>query len=103
MVEKQKAFVVIAEFDVPAEHRDEFLELCRYDAEHSVADEPGCRQFDANIPEEAPNAVVLYEVYEDKAAFEAHLQTPHYAKFAEGVGRMGVTKTRVRLFSRQHP
>ncbi|MFT4113421.1 putative quinol monooxygenase [Silvibacterium sp.] len=103
MGEKKTAFVVIAEFHVPATHRSEFLDLCRYDADRSVADEPGCRQFDLSTSGEAPETVVLYEVYDDRAAFDYHLTTPHYAKFAEGVERYGVTKVSVRFFDRQHP
>ncbi|MFC6646014.1 putative quinol monooxygenase [Granulicella cerasi] len=102
MENNKAAFVVIAEFEVSAENRREFLELCRYDAEHSVSDEPGCRQFDCSTAEESLESVVLYEVYDDRVAFDAHLQTPHYALFAEGVERLGVQKVRVRFFARQH-
>jgi quinol monooxygenase YgiN len=43
---KPAAFVVIAEFVVKPDCIDAFLALARDDASHSVADEPGCRQFD---------------------------------------------------------
>ena len=94
-------YVVIAEFEVSSAQREEFLELCRYDSACSVRDEPGCRQFDALTIDEAPEAVVLYEVYDDKAAFDAHLATPHYATFAEGVTRLGVTQKQVRFLTRR--
>jgi (4S)-4-hydroxy-5-phosphonooxypentane-2,3-dione isomerase len=94
-------FTVLAEFSVPAENRAEFLEACAYDSRHSVADEPGCQQFDALTDPEAPDSVVLYEVYDDQAAFDAHLQTPHYAVFDAAVQRLGVTKVRVRFLSLQ--
>jgi quinol monooxygenase YgiN len=97
------AYVVIAELAVVADHRAEFLELCKYDGTRSVADEAGCRQFDVVTTDETPEAVVLYEVYDDRAAFEAHLTMPHYKVFAEGVERLGVTRTQVRFFERQHP
>ncbi len=94
-------YVIIAEFEVRAEHKDEFLDLCRYDSTCSVRDEPGCRQFDALTIDDAPEAVVLYEVYDDKAAFEAHLATPHYATFASGVTRLDVTRKQVRFLTRR--
>ncbi len=94
-------YVIIAEFEVPAASREEFLELCRYDSTSSVRDEPGCRQFDALTIDDAPDAVVLYEVYDDKAAFDAHLQTPHYATFADGVKRLEVTQKQVRFLTRR--
>ena len=96
------AFVVLAEFEFPLAHRDEFLELCRFDGTRSVADEPGCRQFDVNTTGEALDQVVLYEVYDDAAAFEAHKSTPHYAEFAAGVERLGVQIRSVRFCDRQH-
>lgn len=92
-------FVVLAEFSVPAEHKAEFLKLCAFDATSSVRDEPGCRQFEAHTVEDAPEAVILYEVYDDRAAFDAHLQTPHYATFADGVERLGVAKVQVRMLT----
>jgi quinol monooxygenase YgiN len=55
-------FVIIAEFEVKADKLAEFLELARTDASKSVADEPGCRQFDVTLDREQPNRVVLYEV-----------------------------------------
>ena len=100
MSNQTKSFVVIAELSVPEPHRAEFLELCAFDSRSSVGNEPGCRQFDVLTMESAPEAIVLYEVYDDRAAFDAHLATPHYAKFAEGVARMGVTKTQVRFLDR---
>lgn len=94
-------YVIIAEFEVTAEHKQEFLELCRFDSTSSVRDEPGCRQFDALTIDDAPDAVVLYEVYDDKAAFDAHKATPHYATFAEGVKRLQVTQKQVRFLTRR--
>ena len=103
MESTKSAFVVIAELQVPAEHRDAFLQLCQFDSEHSVAGEPGCRQFDVITQPEAPETIVLYEVYDDRAAFDAHLTMPHYAAFAEGVERFHVEKTNVRFFTRHRP
>jgi quinol monooxygenase YgiN len=100
---KKSEVVVIAEFNVSPTHRDAFLELCRFDAERSVADEPGCSQFDVSTSNENAESVVLYEVYDNQAAFDLHLTTPHYATFADGVQRLGVQIALVRFFNRQHP
>jgi len=100
---KKSEVVVFAEFNASTTNRDAFLELCRFDAERSVADEPGCSQFDVSTSNDNANVVVLYEVYDDQAAFDHHLTTPHYATFADGVQRLGVQITLVRFFSRQHP
>jgi (4S)-4-hydroxy-5-phosphonooxypentane-2,3-dione isomerase len=44
--------------------------------------EPGCRQFDVCTDPAATDKVFLYEIYDDDAAFDAHLHTPHYLEFA---------------------
>ena len=78
-------FVIIAEFEVKPDQLEQFLELARTDASHSVADEPGCRQFDVTRSLEHPNRVLLYEVYDDEAAFAAHLETPHLKAFRDRI------------------
>ena len=99
---KPAAFVVIPEFVVKSDCIDAFLALAQDDASHSVDDEPGCRQFDVIQTEEAPLHVLFYEVYESRAAFEAHLQTPHLARFREGFPGLVLEERRVRFASRHH-
>lgn len=76
-------FVVIAEFRVKRGRLDAFLAAADDDARHSVADEPGCRRFDVVVPEGDTGTVIFYEIYDDRAAFETHLKTPHLARFRE--------------------
>jgi autoinducer 2-degrading protein len=48
--------------------------------------EPGCKQFDVLVDPNDKTCVMLYEVYNDEKAFEAHQQTPHFKKYlAEAV------------------
>ena len=96
------AFVVIPEFVVKHDCIDAFLALAQDDASHSVADEPGCRQFDVVQMEEASHHVLFYEVYDSRAAFDAHLQTPHLARFREGFPALVVEERPVRFASRHH-
>ena len=74
-------FVILAEFHLKPGKRERFLEVVRADAEASVRDEPGCRHFDILISDEQPDVVWLHEVYDDDAAFDAHLETPHFERF----------------------
>ena len=96
------AFVVIPEFVVKPDCVDAFLALAQNDASHSVDDEPGCRQFDIVRIEGAPHHVLFYEVYDSRAAFEAHLQTPHLARFREGFPALVVEARPVRFGRRHH-
>lgn len=80
------SFVVLPEFHVAPEKLTAFLAAARADAEASVADEPGCLQFDVVVASgEGPVKVLFYEVYADRAAFDAHLQTPHLAAFRQAL------------------
>ena len=66
---------------VKPEHVAEFLEIARYDAEHSEKDEPGCLRFDVIQDRDDANRFYFYEVYIDAAALEAHRQTPHFKRY----------------------
>jgi autoinducer 2-degrading protein len=70
---------------VKPEHRSEFLDLVRYDAEHSERDEPGCLRFDVIQDRDDANRFYFYEVYRNEAALEAHRQTPHFKNYFETV------------------
>ncbi len=98
---ESQAFVVIAEFQVKPGKLAAFLEAAQDDAKHSVADEPGCRQFDVICPEGSGDTVVFYEVYDSRAAFEAHLETPHLGRFRDAFPLLIVEERPVR-FSRRH-
>ena len=96
------AFVVIPEFVVKPDRIGAFLALAREDASRSLADEPGCRQFDIVQMEGAPHHVLFYEVYDSRAAFEPHLRTPHLARFREGFPELVLEEHPVRFAGRRH-
>ena len=93
--------VIIAEFEVKPGKLEQFLAHAEVDARRSVADEPGCRQFTVTVDREPPDRVVLFEVYDDAAAFDAHLETPHLQAFRAGIEDLVVSR-RVRRLTRVH-
>ena len=76
-------YVVMVDFRLKAGTFDRFRKLIVENARASVRDEPGCRQFDVVTPDGGADRVVLYEIYDDRAAFDAHLKTSHFAVFNE--------------------
>jgi autoinducer 2-degrading protein len=70
-------------FDVPPEHRDEFIAAALEDGRNSAADEPGTRRFELIVDEQNPNRFYLNEAYDDAAAFDVHAEGPHFARFFE--------------------
>jgi quinol monooxygenase YgiN len=101
MTRGEGAFVVVAEFEVRPDAIDAFLEAAIADASASVANEPGCRQFDVTRSSEQPNRVLLYEVYDSAAAFDAHLETPHLKTFRDRIESLVVSRA-VRRLTRVH-
>lgn len=83
-----KGYVITVEFDIAPQHWDSFMPLMAANAEASRRDEPGCRRFDVCVPRDAANRVFLYEIYDDEAAFQAHLQTSHFKSFAAATKEM---------------
>lgn len=75
--------VVMVRFEVEPGRRAAFLELVEAHAAASLSEEPGCRRFDILLPDDAPDRVMLYEVYVDAAAFEAHRTSERIARFNE--------------------
>jgi (4S)-4-hydroxy-5-phosphonooxypentane-2,3-dione isomerase len=95
-------FVVVVEFDINHEHVSSFLPLILENAKVSSRCEPGCRQFDVCTDPTRPDSVFLYEVYDDRGAFDAHKASEHFKRFDSAVRAMVERKT-VRTFERLEP
>ena len=76
-------YVIIAPVQIKQGHTGDYIEALLEDAKASVRDEPGCQRFDVIQDAGDANRVWLYEVYNDEAAFQAHLQTPHLKKLPD--------------------
>ena len=74
-------FIITVDFRLKPGCFDRFRELIVENARLSVRDEPGCRRFDVFVAEGSSDQILLYEIYDDEAAFAAHLKTPHFAVF----------------------
>ncbi|SNT47368.1 putative quinol monooxygenase [Rhodococcoides kyotonense] len=68
---------------VQADKREKFLAAITENAESSVRDEPGCYQFDVFEDDNEDNHFFYYERYTDRAAFEAHKASTHFAAWRE--------------------
>lgn len=90
-------FVITVDFQIAPEHAGSFMENMLANAEASRRDEPGCRQFDVCRDPDDPGRVFLYEVYDDRDAFEAHNRSDHFRTFQSAVDGMVLSKA-VRSF-----
>jgi quinol monooxygenase YgiN len=71
---------VVVEFRIATERVAAFHDAIVANARESLRAEPGCRQFDVCRDPAEPALFFLYELYDDAAAFEAHLETPHFLR-----------------------
>ncbi len=70
-------FAIIARFRVVSGKADEVLGYLAEATGPSLG-EPGCHLYIANQDTTDPDVVVMYELYDDEAAFQAHLDSDHF-------------------------
>lgn len=92
-------FVVCVEFRIVQGRIQDFLPVMRQQARNSLDLEPGCRQFDICRDPAIEEAVFLYELYDDAAAFQAHLDSAHFRAFDAAIADL-VADKQVRILTR---
>jgi len=81
MPEAAEPVVLLVELTIRDGEMDRFLALAAAHARISLGEEPGCLHFD--VVREDDTHVVIYEVYRDAAALEAHRSGAQLARFRE--------------------
>ena len=71
-------YVLVVSLRVKPERDRQFRTAVEANATASRRDEPGCRRFDVLRDNADPHHYLLYEMYDDEAAFQAHRATPHF-------------------------
>jgi autoinducer 2-degrading protein len=79
-------YVVAVDFVIHPDKVSEFRTAMLWNALQSETLEPGCQQFDVCQSAQNPTQFFLYELYDNEAAFEAHLASAHYQVFNAQVG-----------------
>ena len=72
---------IVVEFRIRPAFVEAFAIAIVANATASRDTEPGCRQFDVCRDPADPPLFFLYELYDDAAAFDAHMATAHFAAF----------------------
>jgi quinol monooxygenase YgiN len=79
------SFVLVVNIRIKPENVDRWMTMALENA-RNARKEPGCRQFEVLVDPKDRAKVMLFEIYDDEKAFEAHQQTPHFKKYlAEAV------------------
>jgi (4S)-4-hydroxy-5-phosphonooxypentane-2,3-dione isomerase len=93
---------LIVEFRIKPEYIDAFATAIEQNARASRDTEPGCRQFDVCRDPADAQLFFLYELYDDEAAIQAHLQSEHFLSMNAASAGWVESKT-VRRYARTAP
>ena len=82
------AIMLHVELTLHPEQREAYLARALQHRDNVRKSEPACQRFEISVEEENPNLVRLYEVYDDEAAVEHHMQTPYMIAYREETASM---------------
>jgi quinol monooxygenase YgiN len=91
----QGQFVLVVELEIDPAQLEPFKVAIKENGETAVRAEPGCLGFSAIFEKDNPTRVRLFEIYENAEAFKAHLETPHFKKYAETTKDMVRSRKRI--------
>jgi len=77
------AFALQVNLKVKPELVGKFMAAILANGKATRETEPGCRGFDILVDPADKTRLMLYEVYDSEAAFQAHQQTPHFKNYVE--------------------
>jgi len=83
--------IIAGTVDVHAEDLNAFLAAVKKVSESS-RQEKGCLAYQFAHAVEDRNRLSLFEVWADKAAFDSHLQAPHFLAYREATGKLRQTR-----------
>lgn len=86
-------YVRIAQLDVDPQRLEEFKAVLQESVSTSVRVEPGVFSLYAVELKENPHRFLVFEMYKDEAAYNAHRDTPHFRKFFEATQKMVTSRT----------
>jgi len=73
--------VVVVFLEAERGKQDELREALAGYAQACLDSEPGCHRYDVCLDPVEGSAFLLYQIYDDEAAYLAHRELPHYAEF----------------------
>ena len=81
MMQAEGPLVRLAELEIEPARLEEYEALLREEIEASMTLEPGVIALHAFAVKGSPEMIRVFEIYADRAAYDAHLATPHFLKY----------------------
>ena|SRR5690349_8993413 len=91
------AYVVLARWWAKAGREDRVVAVLEELARASNA-EPGCRLYQPHRATDDPRSFLIYEQYDDEAAFEEHIASEHFKRLVESEAIPDLLAERDRTF-----
>ena len=88
MAQEKKQIVRLARLVIDSIQLESYNAFLKEEIETSVRVEPGVLTLYAVAEKSDPTNITILEIYADSAAYEAHLQTPHFIKYKTGTAEM---------------
>ncbi len=76
-----KMMIRISEIEIETEYLDDYLKILREESKASVELESGVISIYPMYQKENPTEIRILEIYADRKAYEAHLETPHFKHY----------------------
>jgi quinol monooxygenase YgiN len=80
--------VRIAELEIDPTQLEAYTAALKEEIETSIRVEPGVLTLYCVSVKDHPTQIRIFETYADPAAYQAHLQTPHFKKYKSETQRM---------------
>src|SRR5215471_930042 len=87
----KQPLVRIAELEIDPAQLPAYRDALKEEVATSIQVEPGVLKLYAVSVKDQPSQIRILEVYRDHAAYESHLQTPHFKKYK--VATQGMVKS----------
>jgi quinol monooxygenase YgiN len=71
----------ISEIEIDSIYLEEYISILKEESEASVRLESGVISIYPMFQKENPSEIRILEIYENKEAYESHLQTPHFKQY----------------------
>ncbi|OJF97281.1 putative quinol monooxygenase [Pararhizobium antarcticum] len=88
MIDAEEKIVQMADLEIDPAQIAAYIALLAEEIEASVDKEPGVLMLHAVSVKGSPAKIRILEVYAGRAAYEAHLKTPHFLKYKLATANM---------------
>ncbi len=87
VAQSSDVYVNVVDLDIKPGEVAKFIEFAKQNGAEAVK-EPGCREHNIVVSKTDPNHIMLFEVYDNEAALNAHKATDHFKAFLAATSGM---------------